>query len=287
MTIHYWYFIIGCRLPPMAISREERLQRKRIAAKKRRDRLYKDPELRDKENQKRRQRYQEKRSQKEPAKQKAARRAKYRDDKRKYSRPKQENSSFELYVSTRADSIRRKAKLRADKLRVKKNYLLKKEIKKNELLRRRLEKYKKRWNRFRNSNTANSISPRSLLNRNLERRKEVVSSHIRRRLLFAECIQEEVKESFSRIRSSKTKKMIANNLTFKYVKEYRFLREAKPFFPYNSFRCSSEKRRFIGVKRQKMKIVEDSVRAFYEDDSTSTLSPAKAHQIVKNGIKKL
>jgi len=102
----------------MALSRKERLEKKREQEKERRKRISEDPELVALENEKRRNRYHKKRKQTETQQQKKARQKKWRENKRKYSR-KINKECDELSVSTRAASIRRKVKLRAELKRVK------------------------------------------------------------------------------------------------------------------------------------------------------------------------
>jgi hypothetical protein len=82
------------------------------------------------------------------------------------------------------------------------------------------------------------------------------------------------------------KTLISDNITFKFIKKYSFLENAKPFFPYRSFSKTKMGSPEIGKRRKEALKVKEYVTAFYEDDSVSTLSPAKGDQIVRKKVKK-
>jgi hypothetical protein len=156
----------------MAVSREERLKRKREAEKERRKRIFEDPDRLKKENQKRRDRYQRKQSQPETAKERRLRQMKWKLDKRKYSKGNKKATTTEASVlldpTVHADNVRREAKRLLERKRKKHRKQLEALELENKQLRKRVRKVEKRNSRLKEVITQNSKSPNSVLNRQLK-----------------------------------------------------------------------------------------------------------------------
>jgi len=112
------------------------------------------------------------------------------------------------------------------------------------------------------------------LNRRLKKSKENVSPEVRRQLLFGEAVLCDMKQSLSTIRSSKTKQVITDNITFTNLKKYRFVNAIKPFFSYASFRNSQQSD--SSEEYKKMMMVKECFRAFYKNDDVSSKENQKA-----------
>lgn len=238
----------------MAISNKERLRRKREAQKNRRKRIQDDPERLAKENEKRRDAYARKKQQmkkrKESKKEIEIRRRRWRIAKRKYlEKLKQDSAALEEGTSgTRAASIKRKAKQRAECKRVKHYHMVKKLENRNIKLQRQVSKYKMRYYRLKEKVSNESTSPASILKRQLQKNKiGNISPEVKRRLLFGHSVTVDVGRSLLKVRSNKKKHLISTTLHLKYVKKYRFLSIAKPYFPF----ALRSRRKVLGVKKKK------------------------------------
>lgn len=262
----------------MAISREEKLRRKREAEKKRRKKIQADPELHVKENEKCRKRYAARKEKnvgkKLSIRAKNAQRLKWRLQKRKQLAKKKANSP----LGTRSESMRDIIRKRNESRRVRHHLVLKQLKEKNETLNRSVAKYRKRLYRLQWKVNSNSNSPRSTLKRELKKSK--VSPEVSRKLLFRTSVSIGVEESLSNITSSKKKRLASSFINLKYLKKYKFLTSSKPFFSINFY----ERKR--GEKRKKMVFIKKAVRRFLEDDENSRMSPGKKDTKTDKGIKK-
>lgn len=285
-----------CYVPfRMAISPGERLKRKREAERKRRKRIQESPGRREEENRKRRERKARKKVErkkfKESAKQIRDRREKWKAAKRRYREKKSRlaaESALET-VSSRADSIRKKAKRRAESRRVKHYYLLKKIENRARNAERRANKYKLRCFRLQEKHSKNSTSPASALKREMKSRKEKVSPTVARKLLFGSAMMSDIRESLSKIRSTRAQKAVSSSISFKYVQKYRLQRLAKPVFRFRSFLRKKEmslREKRVEKRRKIVLNIENYVRQFFEDDDVSSLTPSKNDRIVKHKVKK-
>ncbi len=272
----------------MAVSRAERLRRKREAEAKRRKKIFKDPDKLAELNKKRRIQY---RKRKEAQKGKVEsertvklRRRKWRLEKRRYLQKKKEQLTVqdeEKKKQGRAQSMIMAAKRRREQKRVSLYNRVRKLEDKTKSLRQLAAKYKQRWYRLKALQNE-STSPKTTLRKVL--RKSRTPPKVRRQLLFTTALLNDVSRSYKEIASVKDKKVFAMSIKFRYVKKYRFLNAAKPYFPFE-FSVRNMKST-LGVRRKKMMFVRKVVTKYFEDDEVSSLSPEKKDYIVKKKIRK-
>jgi hypothetical protein len=276
----------------MAVSKAERLKRKRLSERERRKRMAADPKLVAEENRKRRVRYAKRlkkfkdEGRKVSEREKKLRRRKWRLAKRKQAQRKkaEELASGKVLSdkeSSRRESMRAVAKRRAANKRVKQYHLMLKYKNRAENCARRACKYRQRYYRIVRAQRTDANSPRSILNRDLKNLK--VSHKVRRRLLFDKAVEADVRESYLEINSKEKRKAFTTILKLRYIKKYRFLSRSKPFFPFDH---RSPVKKHFGVRRKKMVLVRNLVRVFFERDDISVLSPSKNDCITRNKVKK-
>ena len=278
----------------MGLSREEQLRRKREAEKVRRKRIWKDPKLLAELNEKRRKRYAEneakRKKKKESKKAIEKRRKKWRKDKARQKKKKMlplsnevNPASSKLSTRSRSKSMAAIAKKRAETKRVKHYYLLKKLETRVESLKRRVHRYEMRYYRIRHKFLKKSDSPRSVLARDLKPASEKISPQVKRKLLFSAAVSSDFHDSCQDTTPTRREKRIfAERIIFKYVKKYRFLSAAKPYFKYPRKRSDT----YRSNGRKHIQIVKKLVYEFFEDDAVSTMSPNKCDTITRNKMKK-
>ena len=266
----------------MAPLRAEKLAKKRVAERKRRQKIQADPVRLAIENQKRRKRYAEKKKKTKPLSERAKRhrRKKWALSKRiQRAKKKAEQTSAEATNSSnKSIQAITGMKIRKRNQSKLKNYCQKLESKVT-ALERRVGKYKMRYRRIQIKCTP-SKSPRSCVSRELKRDKEKVSPKVKRRLIFATALLQDLQDSYGS-KSKKQKREFSRNISLKFIIKYRFMNEAKPFFPVDM-----RYRRSFGVKKKNMSMVAKSVIEFLEDDDNSTLAPGKKDCITKKKVRK-
>jgi hypothetical protein len=284
----------------VAVSRAERLRKKREAERQRRERIRSDPDRRLEEHRKRRARIERtkeaKKSKKMSKKQRQEQQKKWREAKRKYVAKKKQlqNESKSLSSaamiqpiaqSTRAESNRKKAKRRAESKRVKQYYLRKKLENRITSLEKIAKKYKVRCFRMKQK-MLDSNSPRSTVHRELKKNKENVSPRVRKQLIFGRAVLTDIGNSLTGVRSKKQQKKLSERIKLPHVKKYKFLELSKRYFPFQSFRVYSKKRRAFGAQRRQTMLIKKLAAEYFEDDAVSTLSPSKNDQIVRKKVRK-
>jgi len=278
----------------MAKSREERLTIKREAEKRRCEAIKDDPirlaaEKTKRQERKQRQRKKTTGKKKLSSKEVKLQREKWKLAKRKYNEKKKAVAVAaeieDAPSSARANSIRKKKKMRTEWRRVKQYFIMNKLKAQVASANNRASKYKMRYLRLKGKENSASKSPKSKLERQLTKDREKVSPNVKRQLLLGKAIEADLNESFSAIKSTKTKNILSESISLKHVRKYRLTNLAKPSFKFRTFSQKCE-RPLLGKKRKQMMRVLHHVTKFYEDDENSVYSPAKGDQIVRDKIKK-
>ena len=184
-------------------------------------------------------------------------------------------------VSTRSESIRR----RANSKRIQRYRLMRRLENEVSSLRRSATKYRIRYHRLTSKLKGNSNSPKSLVERDLKLNREKVSPRVRRQLILGKSIAVDVGESLMKVTSRKEKKL-SEHISLKYTKKYRLDNVAKNYFPFRSFCSYSVKRKSCAGTWKHAKLIRKYTQEFFEDDSISNFSPSKNDQIVRKKVRK-
>lgn len=157
----------------------------------------------------------------------------------------------------------------------------------NSKLRREKEKYRKRYERLlgnRNTSARKMFTPKSRVARIMNKKDNKL---IRRKLLFGEVVQEQLKKNYCQIKSTKEKyKYVSAILGDKKIfKKYRVLKNAKILLPSHSCKYKNnlrERKRVILISEK----VRRDIQTFLEDDENSRQSPGKKDTMTKKKVKK-
>lgn len=294
-NMRFWKWnVCTCTFKPayvclsVSLSCEERLKWNKIAERKRRLCIKNDPDWCREEKVKRNCRNacktQARKLKKLPKKEVDAQRKKWRSAKQRYvAKRKAEQAAFAamaptpniLRQGTRAESIRRKAKCRAEWNRIRRYWEFEKLNIQVTKLASYASKYKARYYRLKRKLFLKSNSPKSIVNREPRKNREEVSSRIRKQLIFGTAAFTDIGESMAKIRSNLTQKSISEQIRLTHVRKCRLDSMAKWYFPFKSFRSYSSKRRAIGATQKHAKLVKKYAIEFFEDDTVSTYSPSK------------
>jgi len=207
------------------MSAEERRRRKREAEKLHRKRIQSDPILGAQELAKRLEciaRLKKIRQSKKISKKEVQRqREKWRLAKQRYvQKQKGMLDKMEATQSTRAESIRRKAKRRAENKGIRYLRVVKKLEEKSKKSDRLATKYKLRYYRLQKKLRSDSDSPMSKVNRELKVNKEKVFPRVRKKLVFHEAVMDDIGKSLSKITSKRDQNLISEKIHLSYVKKY-------------------------------------------------------------------
>lgn len=163
---------------------------------------------------------------------------------------------------------------------------LEKKLKKAE---NRAERYKKRYHKSEKHFTKLvELTPTTKVKAIIG--KEKVSSEVRKRLLFGEVLNTELKESVKRTgKSHNRKKTLQRVVAGKVLKKYRMLSMAKKHC--NLYYSAGPVNKNIKSQCQpRGKVLTDSMKndvtIFLENDNASRMCPGKNDCITKNGVKK-
>jgi len=230
----------------MAISKAERLDRKRKAELQRQKRIFQDPKLLAKLNEKRRARYAENKKKskgkKIPRKLLEEKRRKWRDQKRNQKAKKMliesanvstphsvektlnfhdsttgtpsfvKDSSLPASNSTRADTMRKENRRRAEVKRLIQKNKVKQLNAKIKNLERNNNMYRQRYYRLKDSLITKSNSPRSKMARELKGTS--IPREVRKKLLFTTSVAADLLDLYASTKSYKKKKILTDNLHF-------------------------------------------------------------------------
>jgi hypothetical protein len=270
----------------MALSRKERLERKRECERRRRARIRKSQSLVDEQNRKRREKYAEnEKIRKDRKKNMTKRENRYQRQKwRNAQRRKRERDRDALNCTAVETSDKVPHQVTSGQKRKAKNlakcyYDKKKLLKKNEKLQKRLHRYESQVSRLKVKLTSVndkmlklSISPQSKLNRDLKGENSL-SPDVKRRLLLGEAVLHDLKNLWRKMKSRKKKRKLVDCIQFQYIKKYRFMSSAKPFFPIKLYPHSPRKN--VGVKKNAFNSVRKTVWKFFLRDDVSSVAPGK------------
>lgn len=269
----------------MGRSRAERLAQMRATAKKRRQKIQHDPQLREAENQRRRQKYAKDESKRLKKKSKMSERAKRSQRKRwsQYKREYREKSNADRGPleheshQKKTGKRRRRRNLAACYYRIR---TLRAEVAN---LKKTVIRYKVRLCLVQAA-AVMTDSPRNILKKQLRKNTAIkVDSHVKRQLLFGSALATDVRDGLSKVSSRKLRRDFRKQLSFKFLTKYRFMSLAKPFFPVKLY---EDRRKRIGGRKIIYEAVAKKVRKFYEQDDVSTQSPGKKDYITRNKIQK-
>lgn len=275
------------------MTRTKRLEQMKKVSKARRQKLQKDPELREAENLRRRQKYAadaQKRLLKKKNMGKREKRKvqkKWRESKRKSrenckiiekqggANPGPSNGESHQVISGKVRRRRNMARC---------YYKIRTMTSEISNLKRKVLRYKVRLSRSKAgaSNNLMTKSPRSTLNKKLRNPKKV-SPLVKRQLLFGAALAADVQEGLSKVSSPKLRRKFRMQFSFKFLTKYRFMSLAKPFFKVKSYQ---DPRKRIGCRKMVYSAVAQKVKKFYEQDDVSTQSPGKKEYITRNKIQK-
>ena len=257
----------------MALSRKERLKRKAEREKLRRRKLFNDEARLAEHNRKRREKYAKNDAVRQERRQNMSKRD-IRDVRRQWKLAKREERLRKKSAERTSGSKNIPHQVVSGAQKRKKNtkrhyYVVRKLELKIDQLKTRVAKYRKRYQRLVMKTAKFSNSPSSKLNR--EFRNEKISPRVRRKLLFAESLQADLRSSYRSLKSKKIKQIFTSTLSLKYTAKYRFMSRAKPFFPWNA----NVKKQKFGVAKKSVNLVRETVIEFFQSDDVSTQAPGK------------
>ncbi|CAH1118147.1 unnamed protein product [Phaedon cochleariae] len=147
-------------------------------------------------------------------------------------------------------------------------------------LQKTVNKYKKRASRAKQENVACASSPRSKVDHMIK--KQTVSSKVRRQLLFAEVISEQVRRNFSREKKMKNKRYFLSMLSGDIINKYKFMTRIGRLtsVKVNTFKQSKP------LTEQRILIAQKKVTVFLERDENSRLTAGKKETITRQKNKK-
>lgn len=165
---------------------------------------------------------------------------------------------------------------------------LKKELKslkdENKKLQLKVGKYRQRLHRFKKSK-ASDLTPRKKIDKLLKGQK--CCGEVRKRLLFSEVLQMQVKTNFSQEKKISQKRLIANCLSGKVVKKYRLSHKVATLTSYRTQIYSNQEHDGSGVRRvtkeellKKVKLRQDVI-SYLEEDENSRQCPGKKDTITR------
>jgi hypothetical protein len=267
----------------MAQTRSERLNKQKELSRRRRKKIRSNPKLLAEENRKRRERYASQKKEREAKKKRMTdreirtQRRKWRNTKRK-QKSKNEHPASKDKIGVESRQMLQ-GKKRAARTRERYRSRILKLTEDNRKLRLQKNMYKVRLHRL----MIKSMSPRAKLRQ--EMKGEKLSPAARKRLLFGCALEEDLKSTWSSIKSRKERRLYMETLKLKYIVKYRFMSTAKPFFPISEY-TGVQKRRVVGAKKRAFLGIKYSVQEFFEQDDVSILAPGKKDCITQKGRKK-
>lgn len=291
--------------PKKKLSAEEIKAKKSVAAKKRRERIKNDPVLAAIEAEKERKKYERKKLKKQvklvkdmtPREHRAAQKSWRQRAKASYERRKQtkelinhlandspppSDSESQALLQARRNSGRKKIKLNRTRV-ARENMKLKEE---NAALRRKADKWRQRHYRLQ-KRLVDKDSPRKVIDKLVASGKK---SDIKRKLLFAEAVNRQLRYNYQKLSSKKDKKSFGKHIVGdgKFLRRYNLVSKIS-----NTISRSIFKKNYITnntLLRQRMKKinykVQQDVCAFLEDDEVSKLCPGKKDCLTRKKIKK-
>ncbi len=270
----------------MAISRNEHLKRKREAERLRKKKIQQSPRKLAEQNRKRRENYAKTKENRSRKKEKMSDRAirevrrKWRLSKRNY-RAKKKEAEDQSNAITEHHQVGSGRKRRA-RNKSKYHYVKQKLVLEIIQLKRDVAKFKKRWQRECHRHTPISDSPQSKCAR--EFKDDQVSPKIRKRLVFAAALENDLKSSYRSLKTNTEKRTFTSTLSLKFSTKYRFVSTCKPFFPYNMKKINI--RAEFGVRKRKYHEVRQCVIKFFEREDVSVQAPGKKDVITRCKVQK-
>lgn len=292
----------------MPQSREERLRKKREAEKRRYERLKNDEEGRERLKAKEHFQYEQKKKKgvcvpikKSSAREQRAKRKEWRTKKKDYRQKKKVERERQEAVVTPPSSEgeespqeTEKQKRETARYRNKKSRELKKKDKLIEKLTTKMEKYKKKYQRERNKNkdsdksttdTSTPATPRTRVKTLLQ--KENNTSEIAQKVLFAECVADQIEASYSEIHTQEEKRKFRQQVCGKLIRKYNLQSHYK-----RKLRGKHEEGENVGGQNSYQRKVrnynnylKDKVAAFYLEDTNSRMMPGKKDFVSKGKTK--
>lgn len=155
----------------------------------------------------------------------------------------------------------------------------------------RAEKYKKRYLRLKNKSNETEMTPRTKIKNML--RSGRVSPAVRKRLIFGEALNLQLKTNFKTLKNSyKLKRDFYKKVSGQILKKYRRYNYQKE----TQFLCHQKLSRpssaIIKINNQQFchgkvsKIIVNDVQEFFERDDVSRMCPGKKDYVSRNKIKK-
>lgn len=165
---------------------------------------------------------------------------------------------------------------------------LKKELKslkdENKKLQLKVGKYRQRLHRLKKSNVSD-LTPRKKVDKLLKGQN--CSGEVRKRLIFSEVLQMQVKSNFSQEKKISQKRLIAKCLSGKVVKKYRLSHKVANLTSYRTQIYRSQEHDSSGIRHvtkkellKKVKLRQD-VLHFLEEDENSRQCPGKKDTITR------
>uniref|UniRef100_A0A8D8TC48 Uncharacterized protein n=1 Tax=Cacopsylla melanoneura TaxID=428564 RepID=A0A8D8TC48_9HEMI len=294
----------------MPQSREERLRKKREAEKRRYEKLKNDEEGRKRLKEKEVLQYEQKKKKgvcvpikKLSAREQRAKRKEWRTKKKDYRQKKKVERERQEAVVTPPSSEdeeppqeTEKQKREKARYRNKKSREQKKKDKLIEKLTTKMEKYKKKYQRERNKNknknsdkstpnTSTPATPRTRVKILLQ--KENNTSEMVQKVLFAECVADQLEASYSEIDSQEEKRKFKQQVCGKLIRKYKLQSQYK-----RKLRGKHEKGENVGgensYKRKSTNYnnnLKDKVVAFFLEEANSRMMPGKKDFVSKGKTK--
>lgn len=294
----------------MPQSREERLRKKREAERRRYNRLKQDEEGANwlKEKEKKQYALKKKKGTVKPIdkctpRQQRIKRKNWRKISKRYREnkkikelqgdyvqnntpPESENESFDDEALQDIAKQRRSNKIRKRRSResAKKDKLISK-------LKSKVEKYKKRYQRLKQKNekTKDKLTPNKRVE--LIMKNKLGSNEIRKKLLFAEVIKEQINENSKRVKSFREKNILKRVMTGSILEKYRLTNQLPRSMRTKNKKLTKPRFGTISIKSEKMKktMINQTkilVQEFLEDDKHSRLTAGKNEFVTRKKVKK-
>lgn len=193
-----------------------------------------------------------------------------------------------MSISSSVSSQKKKGRRIVRKDRASAYRRIKKVEKENILLKRKADKYRKKYSRLLEKyKPAKTDTPKSKLKVFLKGRS--VPKDVRKKLLFCETLSCELSERYKSLRKQKDKQFFSKMIAGRIIKKYRFLTSSKSFLSpklFSSNKSRSDRLIYERCINNKKKNMMKEVKKFLEADDNSTLCPGKHDTITRNGVKK-
>ncbi|CAH0717729.1 unnamed protein product, partial [Brenthis ino] len=282
--------------PRKKLTREEHLEKKRLAERLRYQRIKNDPEKYSQQKEKEKKKYERKKekgtiktvNQMTPREQRKARkiwREKAKQRRRRLALQHIENAPATIPTSDN-ENINQRAQAgqrRSIQARRARNILIKKQVAQIAQLKSTIQCYKKRLQRSKRQNNMEiEKSPGTRVSALLSSPKS--RDTVKKKILCGEVLSQQLRDNFSDLTTQKEQRLF--QISGKLVSKYRVLEEDKILKPIQKRKTKLtliEAKRSI---RKKSIILRKTIEIFMEEDSNSRVCAGKKDVVTKQGVRK-